>query len=165
MCMKYVNANVACFDGVIYNGDSLISYNTPFNVMCAKEKSGKIYVASFKVVTQICFRGTNDEAHKANNVLEQNKTIDICIRLTKCDRDPSKQLYLDLDKFSINLDGTNPKRETACFDFLNYTRVTNVPEIELAAGYGKYVIKVLIKESTDEAYFVQSLTSLKITDK
>ena len=50
----------------------------------------------------------------------------------------------------------------ACFDFLNYTRTTKIDKIELPGGSGKYVIKILIKDSEDQNYTIQTMSQLVV---
>lgn len=56
----------------------------------------------------------------------------------------------------------NGKVNTACFDFLNYTKITNVKKLNLPGGIGKYVIKILVKSSSEDEYSIQSMTQLTI---
>lgn len=164
MCMKYVNANATCFKSVVMDGDKIISFNAPFEVIKSTNKADAIYIEDFSVVTQIDFLGTSDSDRKMENPLEQKKTIDFIVRLTKCTRSEEGRLGFDLDSFSVNLEDMYKKNQvnTACFDFLNYTKVTNVERLALPCGTGKYVLKVLIKASEEKEYSIQSMMQLTI---
>lgn len=163
MCMKYINTTAMCFKSVSMENDKIISYNAPFKSIKSSDNGG-ISVDAFSIVTQIDFLGTNNETHKYENPLEQKQHIDFIIRLTKCDKDEEKRIGLDLDLFSIDLEDMYEKNQVdmACFGFLNYTRITNVNKLSLPGGIGKYVIKVLVKDSNTNEYAIQSMTSLNI---
>ncbi|MCM1246367.1 MAG: hypothetical protein NC293_12065 [Roseburia sp.] len=162
--MKYVNANTTCFKSVIMDGDKIVSFNAPFEVIKATNIDNTLFIEDFSLVTQIDFLGTSDSEHKMENPLEQKKTVDFIVRLTKCTRKEEDRLGFDLDSFSIDLEDIYKKEkvDTACFDFFNYTKITNVKRLDLPCGDGKYVIKVLIKGSEEEEYSIQSMTQLTI---
>lgn len=162
--MKYINANATCFKSVVMDGNKIVSFNAPFELIKSTEIDGVLYIEDFSLVTQIDFWGTSDLAHKQNNPLEHKKTIDFIIRLTKCAKSGNERIGFDLDNFSINLEDMykNGKVNTACFDFLNYTKITNVKKLNLPGGIGKYVIKILVKSSSEDEYSIQSMTQLTI---
>ncbi len=164
MCMKYVNANVTCFKSVVMDGDKIVSFNAPFEIIKSTNANDTLFIEDFSLVTQIDFLGTSDVNHMKDSSLEQKKTIDFIVRLTKCTRDEKDRIGFDLDSFSINLSDMyeNNKVNTACFDFLNYTQITNVKRLNLPGGNGKYVIKVLIKDCDESEYSIQSMTQLTI---
>ena len=165
MCMKYVDANTTCYKSVTMDGDKIVSLNAPFEVIKSTSADGTSFIGDFFLITQIDFLGTNDPQHKQENPLEQKRTIDFIIRLTKCSKEQEHQC-VDLDSFSINLEEMykNHKVCTACFDFFNYTKITNVNKVVLNNDNDsvKYVIKVLIKDSEDTEYSIQSMTQLII---
>ena len=164
MCKKYINATAACFKSVTIENDKIISFNAPFNSIQSTTNAGLLAVDNFSVITQIDFLGTNDKTHANLNPLVQRKTIDFIIRLTKCNKSEEKRLGFDLDNFSIDLEEMSKRGqiENACFDFMNYTRITNIDQLDLPGGAGKYVIKVLVKDSEEPTYTIQSMTSLTI---
>ena len=165
MCMKYINTTVTCFKSINIENNKIISFNAPFNnIKSTSDDKGKLLVDDFSVVTQIDFLGTNNFERKSENPLEQKKTIDFVIRLTKCNKDLEKRIGVDLDAFSINLNDMHEKKQVdfACFGFLNYTRITNVTQLDLQGGTGGYVIKVLVKDSESSDYTIQSMTKLTI---
>ena len=164
MCMKYVNTTATCYKSVVVENNAIVAFNAPFDAIKASSENDTLYIDDFSIVTQIDFLGTNTNEHKIENPLEQNKVVDFIVRLTKCNKDDDKRIGSDLDKFSVDLGEMREKNlvTTACFDFLNYTRVTNVNRLELPGGPGRYVLKVLIKMSEDEEYTIQSMTSLNV---
>lgn len=164
MCMKYINTTATCFKLVTMDNNKIIAYNAPFNSIKSIEENNELFLDKFSIVTQIDFLGTSSPEHKADNPLEMKKRIDFIIRLTKCDPIIENRLGRDLDCFTINLAEMYEKDQVdkACFDFLNYTRITNIDKIDLPRGTGKYVIKVLIKNSEDKEYSIQSMTKLLI---
>ena len=164
MCMKYINATAACFKLVSMDNNKIIAYNAPFNSIKSVEENNALFIDNFSIITQIDFLGTGNAENKMENPLEMKKTVDFIIRLTKCDALEENRLGRDLDCFSINLAEMYEKKQVdkACFDFFNYTRITNVDKLDLPKGIGKYVIKVLIKLSEDKEYTIQSMTKLII---
>lgn len=163
MCMKYVNASAKCFKSITIAGNSVVSYDIPFTSI-RHDDGVSMSIGKFSVVTNIDFLGTANEEHKSENPLESRKTLDFIIRLTKCDTEKEKRLGYDLDSFSINLSDMydNNQVSMACFGFLNYTRTTNIDRIALPGGTGKYVIKILIKDSLEDDYTIQSMSQLVI---
>lgn len=164
MCMKYINTTATCFKSVTMEKDKIISFNAPFQCIKASDGNDGLMIDNFYIVTQIDFLGTNCEEHKMENPLEQKRTIDFIIRLTKCDRFEEQRIGVDLDSFSIDLGEMYEEEQVdlACFGFLNYTRIINVSDLDLPGGTGKYVIKVLVKDSDDKEYTIQSMTQLTI---
>ena len=163
MCIKYINATATCFKSVVIENEKIASFNAPFMSIKSIENERGIFLDDFTVVTQIDFLGTNNPLHKIDNPLEQKKTVDFIVRLTKCVKEPSKRVAYDLDSFSINLADMDEKQvDVACFGFLNYTRITNIKRLDLPGGNGKYVIKILAKISEDKEYSIQSMSKLII---
>lgn len=164
MCMKYLNATVNCFENVIYRTNSSLpyAYERPFDGVIAVKENGEYYLNSFGIVTSLCLLGTNKEDCKKDNLLSQRGKLDVIIRLTKCDKDPEKRIGLDIDEFQIDCKEKEEDICVACYDFLNYTRITKTNRIKLDAGKGKYVIKVLVKDHKDSIYTVQSMFMLII---
>lgn len=166
MCMKYVNTITNCFKSVSKENNCIVSFNAPFESIIATIKDGQSSINDFVVLTLVNILGTGDESKIVDNPLSNKKTIDFIIRLTKCDANEENRIGYDLDRFSINLADMDEKKQIdhACFEFFNYTRMTNVDHIPLQGGVGKYVIKVLIKDSEQEEYTIQSMTKLTIIE-
>lgn len=164
MCMKYINANAMCFKSLTMNDGKIISYNAPFTGIRANRDAEELTIENFIIVTAINILGTNNEDKKIENPLEQGETIEFIIRLTKCDRIEENRIGVDLDKFSLDLQKMkeNNQINTACFDFLDYTRIINVKSLSLPGGTGKYVIKILTKRKSEDEYSVQAMTPLEI---
>lgn len=162
MCMKYVNASARCYKSITSVGNNVVSYDIPFTSIRHDNESDLISIGKFSIITNIDFLGTSVEEHKKDNPLESRKTLDFIIRLTKCSNDVEKRIGYDLDCFSIDLNEMYETGQvnTACFDFLNYTRTTNVDKLDLPGGVGKYVIKVLIKDSEEKDYTIQAMSQL-----
>ncbi|GEM_PF-4979574 len=162
MCMKYVNASVRFYKSVTVVDNNVMSYDIPFISIRHDNDEMGIVINKFSIITSIDFLGTNNEKHKNENPLESRKTLNFIVRLTKCSNDESKRIGYDLDCFSINLEEMYETDQVgkACFDFLNYTRTTKVDKLELPGGVGKYVVKVLIKDSEEKEYTIQTMTQL-----
>ena len=162
MCKKYVNASARCYKSITSVDNNIISYDIPFTSIRHDNEGDGISIGEFAIVTNIDFLGTNNELHKGENVLESKKILNIIIRLTKCSSDDSKRIGYDLDCFSINLAEmySTDQINKACFDFLNYTRMTLIDKLDLPGGIGKYVIKVLVKDSEEKDYTIQTMSQL-----
>jgi len=160
--MKNLNVNACCYRNVSTQDNQVISYDQPFTGLKVSQKSDncKFTTGSFAVVTQINMMGTNQEAHKVENPVEQRKSLDFIIRITKRDKNPEKQIGIDLDSFTIDL--SQSSIEHACYPFFNYTRVTRVQDLELVGGTGFYIIKVLVKESDKEKWIIQSMNLVQM---
>lgn len=164
MCMKYVNVAARCYKSIALVDNNVMSYNIPFTNIQHDVVDGQIAVGSFVIITNVDILGTGKEEHKTENPLESGRTLDFIIRLTKCSNEEDKRIGYDLDHFSINLCEMYETGQVsrACFDFFNYTRTTNVDKVFLPGGKGKYVIKILIKDSEDENYTIQEMLPLTI---
>lgn len=164
MCMKYVNASARCYKSISTADNSVVSYDIPFTSIRHDDNGVEASIAKFSIVTNIDFLGTSNEIHKSENPLESRKKLDFIIRLTKCSVEKEKRIGYDLDSFSVDLDDMYEDNQVnmACFGFLNYTRTTNVDKIVLPGGMGKYVIKILIKESEKADYTIQSMSQLTV---
>lgn len=167
MCMKYLNATVSCYGSVSIHNNRILSLIEPFDVISAtKDPNGTISIKNFYVVTHINMLGTNKEDCKQNSTLEKRETLSVRIRLTKCDKDENNQRYFDLDTFTVDLKEEENKRNIhkACFDYFNYKRITPVESLALPYGSGKYVIKVTVKEPSQEKETIQTMTYLYVSD-
>lgn len=164
MCVKYVNASARCFKSITSKENNVMSYDIPFVSIRSNNDENGVYINDFVIVTSIDFLGTNNEDNKKENLLENKKIVDFIIRLTKCSSKEEERIGYDLEEFSINLEEMYEKNKvnTACYDFLNYTRTTNVEKLYLPGGLGKYVIKVLIKDSEDTKYSIQTISQLMV---
>lgn len=165
MCKKYINATINCYKSLIKNNDNIVAYSIPFNQIESvrtKEDTDAICIKDFYIVTDINILGTNDET--ADNPLNKKQTLDIIVRITKCDRIPENQIGKDLASFSISTKDLYEQNQisTACFDFANCKQVITIKELPLPAGTGKYVIKVLMKLSTETDYTIQSMMQLNV---
>ena len=165
MCMKYLNATVECYQSVLKSDNSIVSLSGPFDKIVVNEnKEGVFSVGGFAVVTHVNMLGTNKPENKKNSSLEKQEKLEVVVRLTRCDRDVSKQIGIDLDKFVIDPYSEDNKKNIhqACFPYFNYKRITEVKNIALPLGKGTYVIKVLVKESAQNQQTIQSMTYLSI---
>lgn len=169
MCMLYVNAALGLYADVRYdahgNTESLVNMFDSLEV--AASSDGQPVLPGFKIVTRICILGSN---RNEENILRRRGKLAFKVRLTKCDPEPENQLGRDLAAFLVDLSDPELSRAIcrACFDYLNYTQVTNVTSLKLAPGPGKYVLKLLIAEQkgsqtpADEEFTVQSMYPLTV---
>lgn len=166
MCMKFINVAVSCYQSVAQVDNSIISLNAPFDRIIPDSENSLVSIGNFFVVTHINLLGTNDEKNKIYSVLEKGENLDVIVRLTKCDIDENNQRYRDLDCFTIDLQDEENKKNIhrACFPYFNYKRITKIEPFKLPLGTGLYVIKVLVKESSqgEDDYTIQSMSHLLV---
>lgn len=172
MCMKYINAIVTPYKSVdLTPTKEILSLAAPLRTVKASVVEGQAVLEDFSIVTDISFLGTTEDKHKDENPVVRGETINFAIRLTKCARDPEKRIYVDLDRFSVDLSAAKKENlaDQACFDFYSYTRVTemtevlrHIPTIDGKALIGKYVLKLVIVTEKEE--IVQSITALDVID-
>lgn len=79
MCMPYVSANIALFREI--KNESVASFQNPFE----KIKADKNAIGGFSIVSYFTLMGSR--GGKAENILDMNGELDVCIRLTKCTTD------------------------------------------------------------------------------
>ena len=166
MCDKYINATVCLYKSVDLSAENdPLAFNRPFDgVITVQAENGTERIGSFVVVTQLCLIGTITEEHHAENILHSKGHLDVLIRLTKCDKEESNRLAIDIDRFDIDIANSPELLQQACFPFLNYTRITKVQPLDLIAGSGSYVIKVLIKrhEEPENQFMIQAMRQLSV---
>ena len=136
MCMKYINAIATCYSSISTVDNHITSLNAPLYQLEVEDKNNP-YISDFSIVTRLNFLGTSRAVNEADNILLNGESVDLIIRLTKCDKEENKRLGYDIDNFSIDLSKVD--KDVACFEFYNYMRITNVKKISLPAGLGKYV--------------------------
>lgn len=165
MCKKYVNANLTCFKSIVMDNDVPLAFRNPFDEVSVEKCSNGMYtVDGFQILSNINILGTADEDKQKDHILYRpNGKLNFVIRLTKCDPDPNKRIYYDLDSFTVDITELreNHQVDGACFDFVNYARITNVPNFKVEK-FGSYVVKLLIKENTEQDYSVQFIKKLMI---
>ena len=162
MCTQYLNANIALFKGVKKNNNEIVAFVEPFDCIVADCSGNVVAIKDFNVITYINMLESSGK--KAGNILDMRKTLQVCIRLTKCTKDIEEKLSVDLDNFCIETRDSSDIVYDACVPYLNFKRITHVDNINLdiANPRGSYVIKVLTKTPDDEKYTVQSIQHLKI---
>lgn len=164
MCLKNVNANIRIYSDVetSINGDPA-KFVLPFDGMhISQNDCGQYQTVGFKIVTHFNLIGTATEAHQKDNIVNSHGKLYAVIRLTKCSKDEEERLSVDLDQFEIDVSKLDDMVNRACFPYLNFTRITDVKPMELGAGLGTYVIKLLLKTKEEEKYTVQSMYQLTI---
>lgn len=170
MCMKYVNATVECYRVVAQNSEGQVSiFYDPFDTITAvRNGDGSFSIGGFALKTAICVLGTDNEKHTDENPICKKDKLFFKIRLTKCSTDEEKRLGIDLDEFEVNLGELQEEglASIACYPFVNYGRITTIGRINLPAnGFGKYVIKVLVRDernhTTDSIQSMMLLTVLE----
>lgn len=152
MCMRYVNTNVQCFDSISKSLLGHIGFSSLLNAVKAKEVCEQVLVETFNIVTFINIRGSKN-GDNPDNPIDAKSKLEFCVRLTKLDKDPEKQLSYDIDKFCIDLsDETQLKK--SCFYYSERIEITEVKDLVLNSK-GNYVVKILVKQQNDEKYQVQ----------
>lgn len=163
MCMKYVNANVQCFNNklsqIIWGGGMVSSFID--KVQCSKLENGRYDVDRFGIALFINIRGNENDT--ANNPLEQGKCLDIKVRLTRLSRDENEQFSYDLKEFAIDLSDKSIIQQV-CFDMVDLVKIIDVDKLDVKSP-GNYVIKVLIKERDAEVYTIQMAHKISLEEK
>lgn len=154
MCMKYVNVNVQCFDvNPLRLGRGNILASLIDTVRCTHIKKGDVCrLDSFSIITFINIRGTG-KGNNPDNPVDGKKTLNFKVRLTKLSKDVESQTSYDLRDFSIDLSKSDI-RHKACFEYCEVIEAINVSGLLLDEP-GKYVIKILVKDSEADLYDVQ----------
>lgn len=167
MCKKYINANLISFESIISENETPLVFRNPFDEIKAQKNSDGTYqIDGFQILSNINILGTDDKDKQKNHILyRDNGALNFIIRLTKCDKDPEKRFYYDLDEFTISIKDLRNAHQVdgACFDFVNYARITKVLGFAVDCP-GTYVVKLLIKENTEESYSVQFIKKLSIKE-
>lgn len=162
MCIQYLNANLMLFRSVTKNNHEITGFLEPFDCIDTDCQNGSIAIKDFNIVTYINLLESNQK--KAENILDLRKTLQVCIRLTKCTKNDDERLSVDLDNFDIVTKDSNDIVYDACVPYLNFKRITHVDSIHLDIPNpkGSYVIKILVKTPDEAKYTVQSIHHLKI---
>ena len=157
--MEYINANIELFESTKQTSKGKLHFINPINTL--KAGINTKHIGNFSIVSYITLLGSKNQ--KANNIIDKQGCLDVCIRLTKLKTPNSDEITYDLDKFTIDtVDKTNIIHKDATVHYMNYKRITEVDKITVYQPKGSYVIKVLVKESTTEKYELQSITSLEV---
>lgn len=159
MCMRYINTNVQCFDSISKGLLGHIGFSSLLNTVGAKECGEQFLVDTFNIVTFVNIRGSKN-GDKADNPIDAKMKLEFCVRLTKLDREPDKQLSYDIDKFYIDLSDESQLKKS-CFVYSERIEITEVKEL-LLNSKGNYVVKILVKQQNDEKYQVQMTHPLVI---
>lgn len=165
MCLKYVDTTIGVYEEVRFDNEliprSFINMVDSIKSCTPKaEQTPLCYI-----VTQWGFMGTNNENEKERNPLsgKTKKCYEVIVRLTRCDEDEEKQIKIDLDKFEIDLNKVHVHQ--ACYPYVHLTYVTPVVSIGVVPASGPHVIKVLVREKTEESdakYTIQAMYSLYV---
>lgn len=165
MCKKYVNATARCYDSVYIEEKKVISLAGPFDTVKGELVGDTVRVGRFSVLTEIAIMGTNKESAQ-DNPINQDQKLYFTLRLTKCDKDPAKQLGTDLDHFEIDIKKLKKDKELfmACYPFYATLNVTQIKEVRFpGAEGGKYVLKVLVNHTGNpDDDIIQSMTPFTV---
>lgn len=166
MCKKYVNATARCYDSVCIENGRVISLAGPFDTVKGELVNGTVRIGDFSVLTEIAIMGTSKE-NALDNPINQNQRLYFTLRLTKCDKDPEKQLGTDLDHFVIDIKKLREDQKLfyACYPFYATLNVTQIKEVHFPwPNGGKYVLKVLVNNTGNaEDDIIQSMTPFTVT--
>lgn len=162
MCTQYLNANITLFKSVTKNNNEVVGFYEPFDCIVADSNGKTLKIGEFNIITY--FNLLESHNKKANNILDKRETLQVKIRLTKCTKNESERLSIDLDSFEIVTKDSTDVISDACVPYMNYKRITPVGDINLDIDNprGSYVIKVLVKTPQEEKYTVQSIYHLKV---
>ena len=172
MCVPYVNAVVEPFFEVQMTEESreVVSYSKPFDSLTLFKGDHEYPVLpGFKVVTKLNILGTAKPDKIPMNVLAHQGVLEFQLNLTKCADEVGDRKTAVLDAFVIDFrDSEHLKLSKACFDYLNFSRITDVPTSEMTAGSGEYVLKLFARERPQEGepdapFTIQSMAPLHIS--
>lgn len=168
MCVQNVNATISLFSDVknIENQGSQ-EFIRPFDVIRATTSDdGSTYIGDFYIVVDITLLSTTADERKATNVIINKQNLNVLLRLTKSTEDTDKRLSLDLDHFCIDASDENIVKKNACVHYINYKRIKKIDvkaiKLNSIAGFGDYILKVLVKRPVDSDWQVQSIYNLRI---
>lgn len=170
MCMKYVNATVELFNAVEMgpNGNA-VSFLGAFDYLRAQRSpNGDPVSGSFEVVTHLNLLGTDNRDNIPTCHVEQRSGIlEVSIKLARVSTSTDKRKVLLLDQFDLDLEEMERSQQIrrACFNYLNYCRITHVNQMVFEPGPGDYVIKVEVRwkgDGENSPLAVQALCPLTV---
>lgn len=152
MCMKYVNAIVRAYSYIQEKNGEVIAFMKPFDhAEVPMNKENRRVSPAFKVAVNINILGSMDKENKENPIVGEKKLI-FRLNMTQFNSEKEQRMTKVLDLFEIDLSKAETKAElyTACYEFLNTTRIVSVPSLTLPEGSGRYALKLFIAEKTTE---------------
>lgn len=170
MCMKYVNATVRAYYDVRMEDNKVSVMVKPFDrAEVPKDAAGRRISPAFKAVVHINILGTLDAANMENPVIA-GKTLIFRLNMTQFNPDKSLRMTKVLSLFELDL--SKAKCDTACYDFLNTTRIISVPSMTLPEGSGKFALKLFVTEKpegvdleslryTNDYFSIQAMTQME----
>lgn len=177
VCMKYLNAITTPYARIVQDDETgaILALQGPLDVLkCLLGGDGKARVKAFDVFTELTFLGTSKEENKPNNPVFRKTVFDVTLRLTRCNADTEKRVFVDLDHFVADLSqpDNDGGHKYACFDYAIRNRITRLKDQTVilpnkedgTPAYGAYVLKVIIHEqgTPKDQVTVQGIASLKI---
>lgn len=179
MCMPNLSAILRLYGGVLRaesDKDNIEALVKPFSSIEAStetyEKTGDIVycIGPFSIFTRFCFMGASkdkDENKPSYNILEKRGCLEVKIRLTKLDENCNQVGFSDLVDFEIDLNDEKNKIHVACSrEFFNCSHESSFEKMQLPFDYGKYVVKVLVREKGNDEHkdihFIQAIYPLEI---
>lgn len=163
MCMKYVNVNVQCFDlnPLRLGGNNVLS-SLVDTIHCTQQKKNNKYkLENFSIIVFVNVRGTG-KGNNPDNPVDGRKNLDFKVRLTKLSKNVETQTSYDLHSFKMDL-SKSEIRHKACFEYCEAIEAINVSGL-LLDDPGKYVIKILVKDSETQLYDVQLVHPIDIQE-
>lgn len=172
MASRYISANIVPYKNVVKAKGRILQLNGPLASINSVFKDGKIFLPKMDIVTDLTFMDTADEDYYDDNIIRNNKKVDVIIRMTKFSN-KTDSIYVDLDSFVIDIEQVRKdgKLSQANWEFYSYTRITELDEDVLLPFdkdnnimYGPYILKVITKEhDKDEPYRVQGVYELIVS--
>lgn len=152
MCMKYVNAIVRAYSYIQEKNGEIVAFMKPFDhAEVPVNAENRRMSPAFKVAVNINVLGSLDKKNKENPVVGE-KTLIFRLNMTQFNADKEQRMTKVLDLFEIDFSKEETKAElyTACYEFLNRTRIVSVPALTLPEGSGRYALKLFVTEKTEE---------------
>ncbi len=163
MCLSNINAITKLFKQVIIQ-DDVTKFEMPFDTIVAKTINDELYIENFYIVTDFNMLYTNNKEKATTNIVNNNGTLQVLLRISRLSKDDSKQLNLDLCKYDINLSDENIVISKACVPYVQYEKILKVGKLSLSpqAGLGDYVIKTLTRINDNDKWNIQNIIPLRI---
>lgn len=157
---KYINATASMV--MSNSGLNFIPDSAMIFVHTIKTKKNKpSELEPFRVYCSVNIVGTKD-GNNPENPVDMKKIMQFKVRITKIDEDESKRLCFDISDFSVDcsndalIDKDNNVKYIKTDTLIQANGLKDVP------GKGRYCLRVLVKENTEDKYEVQSTSCFNI---
>ena len=154
---KYINAiaNIVMEPVSLFPDEALIFVHT---IRTDEEDPSKMH--EFRCYCEVNVVGTIDGDEE--NPIDNKKNLQFKVRVTKLSDIKEEQLCIDLFEFEIDCSDEKLIEKDNYLKHINYRALIDVPSLKNIPCKGKYSLRVLVKENTDDKYEVQSTTVFNV---